>query len=67
MLQYSALSFCKTQHDILYRGAVKKFGKETYTSTRSLSNLWGKNTYDVTLSVNDNKLYTSATLTYFKK
>ncbi|MEB2282417.1 hypothetical protein LAV73_20950 [Lysinibacillus xylanilyticus] len=57
-------------HDRLHRQGVVEFGKDyrfTYTKYSHLYSRWEKNGYTALITVNDDNLYTSARLTYYRK
>lgn len=57
-------------HDLLHRQGIVEFGKDyqfTYTKYSSLHTSWEKSGYTALITVNDDNLYTSARLTYYRK
>ncbi|MFJ7841974.1 SH3 domain-containing protein [Lysinibacillus sphaericus] len=57
-------------HDILHRQGVAEFGNDyqfTYDKYSSLFTGWEKGDYSILISVNDDNLYTTAKLTYYRK
>ncbi|QDQ00279.1 SH3 domain-containing protein [Lysinibacillus fusiformis] len=59
-----------TLHDRLHRQGIAEFGTDyqfTYTKYSSLHTNWEKNSYTALITVNDDNLYTSARLTYYRK